>query len=266
MTLEFSAGEYDRDDINGYWVAFWLEEGFPDHTLEVSMSRSVANGTFRTEGRYEKNTTGYGAYVPYFHGEGFPSFTAAVKAMEARLKDVMAVVTNDWRLTLQINQTSGNKPRRGDYELLVPNNKLRALAVHCGRAAVEFRWTNHDDNTAQLIGTSEEYSVLDDVEVDAVARERALSSLYNLSPSQLEPFVPGGRETAEALCAKAREKFDDMNDAIAEVLRAAGTLEACLNKFVAEDGRGHLIGGYDDKESTAVDPVTGAEFFIYRVN
>jgi len=142
------------------------------------------------------------------------------------------------------------------------NTRIRALAAFLDTTPQNIRPETYDPC---LFDTGRaEYLVLTDREATRRALDATRESLWAFNTSFLARYVPCLAEpaVARAFDAMRGKLCEDANPLVVGMLGRA--LAKCVNDAVTEDGRGHVLSGYDGEEHEV--KAGRSTFYIYRQN
>jgi hypothetical protein len=125
-----------------------------------------------------------------------------------------------------------------------------------------------DECTFEIHGG--EWLVCTDEEADEKASEDILQTLWAFNTDFLLGFMP--TYISESMVDACKEKYEDSNDDILQLIKAGSGLEKFIQDAIASDGRGHMIDLYSGAEEEIRVCVTesenqsssGFDFYIYR--
>lgn len=139
------------------------------------------------------------------------------------------------------------------------NTRAKALASFLECDPADVKATTYDPHLFDAPGR-EEYLVLTDREATRRALDATRESLWAFNTAFLARYIPCLHNT------EAAKAFDTMRGTLCEDAQplVAGmlgrSLARCVKDAVTEDGRGHVLSGYDGEENEA------GRYYIYRVN
>lgn len=141
------------------------------------------------------------------------------------------------------------------------NIRIRALADFLDCDPADVKATSYDPHLFDAPGRAE-YLVLTDREATRRALAATRESLWAFNTAFLARYVPCLQRdplAAEAFDTMRGKLCEDANPLVTGMLGRA--LSRCVNDAMTEDGRGHVLSGYDGEEH---EVTVGRTFYIYR--
>lgn len=139
------------------------------------------------------------------------------------------------------------------------NTRAKALASFLECDVSDVKATTYDPHLFEAPGRAE-YLVLTDREAERRALDATRESLWAFNTSFLARYVPclADKSAAKAFDTTRGTLCESANPLVEGML--GRSLARCVKDAVSEDGRGHVLSGYDGREHEA------GRYYIYRCN
>jgi len=138
--------------------------------------------------------------------------------------------------------------------------KIVGLAEHLDIDSEDVYAITVSDDECTFEIHSGEWFVCTDNEADEKAEEDIMQSVWAFNTDFLLSFMP--RYITESMLDACKEKCEDANDDILQLIKAGEGMENFVHSAIASDGRGHMLDLYSgNEEEVDVDNFT---FYIYN--
>jgi hypothetical protein len=151
----------------------------------------------------------------------------------------------------------------------VTQAKIVGLAEHLDIEAEDVYGISMSDDECTFTIHTGDWLVCTDEEADEKAGENIEQEVWAFNTDFLLGFMPN--YISESMVDACKERYEDSNDDILELIKAGSGLEKFFQDAIASDGRGHFLDLYSGEEEEIRVCVeennqssSGFDFYIYN--